>query len=325
MWVFTEEEIRDAVALNVATVDGVEKGFSALVEGRVRMPPILRVDIPEHRGEVDVKTAVVEGEPFFAVKMSSGFFDNPKRGLASGSGLMVLLDVETGLPEAILLDNGLLTDLRTAAAGAVAARHLARDQMTTAGVIGAGSQARYQIRSLALVRRFDRILVWSRNKQRAEACAQELAAEIGVPAEVAPDTETVVKRSDVVITSTPATRPLIQKEWLHEGLHLTAMGSDAEHKQEIEGAAIAAVDRFVCDSRQQSLRLGELRAAVAEGWIDERESITELGEITASCTPGRRSEEEITLCDLTGTGVQDTVIAVMAYRRLREQGKGTRI
>lgn len=288
------------------------------------MPPILRVDVPEHRGEVDVKTAVVKGEPYFAIKMSSGFFHNPERGLPSGSGMMVLLDVETGIPEAVLLDNGYLTDVRTAAAGAVAARHLAPAEFDTAGVIGAGAQARHQIRALTLVRRFRRILVWSRNRERAETCVRDLERETGVEAVAVSDPESVVRKAQVVVTSTPSSRPLIRKEWLHPGLHVTLMGSDAEHKQEIEGAAIPRADRFVCDSREQSLRLGELRSAVAEGWIGKEEKVTELGAITSGRLPGRTSEKEITLCDLTGTGVQDTVIAILAYRRLRNRGDGTR-
>ncbi|SMO63357.1 cyclodeaminase [Melghirimyces algeriensis] len=324
MWVFGEQEIQEAISLDMEVVKAIEKGFFTLVEKRVQVPPILRVDLSEYQGEVDVKTAVVKGEPYFAVKISSGFFNNPHRGLPSGSGMMILLNVETGFPEAIFLDHGYLTDIRTAAAGAVAAKYLALETIQTAGMIGAGTQARYQMKALALVRSLDQIRIWSRSRERAEDCAKEMKTELGVRVEVFPHPEPVVRGSDVVVTATPSTTPLVQKEWFHDGLHLTAMGSDSEYKQEVEVDAIASADRLICDDREQSFRLGELRSAWDEGRLRNKE-VTELGDIVAGRAPGRRSNKEVTLCDLTGVGVQDTVIAIMAYHRLKQQKKGVRL
>ena len=126
MLVLTEPDLRQIVRLDDSVVACVEDAFAALATKAVVMPPILRLDIAEHRGEVDVKTAYVPGLDGFAIKVSPGFFDNPKLGLPSLNGLMVLLSATTGLVEALLLDNGYLTDVRTAAAGAVAARHLSK-------------------------------------------------------------------------------------------------------------------------------------------------------------------------------------------------------
>ena len=286
------------------------------------MPPILRLDIAEHNGEVDVKTAYVPGLEGFAIKVSPGFFDNPKLGLPSVNGMMMLLSARTGLLEALLLDNGYLTDVRTAAAGAVAARHLARADCRTVGVIGAGVQARLQVHALGLVREFGRVLVWARDPERARRYAEEMEERLAVPVSPVAGAEAVVTESDVVITTTPARAPLVRADWLHPGLHVTAMGSDAEDKNELEPAVIARADLFVCDRRAQSLRLGELHHAVAAGAVPAEHPATELGAITAGAHPGRADDTQVTVCDLTGTGVQDTAIALHALRLARAHGLG---
>jgi ornithine cyclodeaminase len=143
--VLTESDLRRLVRLDLPAIDVVERAFAALASGAVVMPPVLSMAIPEANGEVDVKTAYIPGFDGFAIKVSPGFFDNPKIGLPSLNGLMILFSAKTGLVEALLLDNGYLTDVRTAAAGAVAARHLAPAAVDTAGVIGTGTQARLQI------------------------------------------------------------------------------------------------------------------------------------------------------------------------------------
>ena len=165
--ILTEADLRALVKLDLEAVDVVESAFRALASGEVIMPPILSMDIPAANGEVDVKTAYIPGFDGFAIKVSPGFFDNPKLGLPSLNGLMILFSAKTGLVEALLLDNGYLTDVRTAAAGAVAARHLAPESVTTAGVIGTGVQARLQIEAAHLVRPFERVLVWGRETRKS--------------------------------------------------------------------------------------------------------------------------------------------------------------
>lgn len=321
--ILTETELRQCVALDKAAIEIVEQAFSALGAGTVVMPPILRLDIADHNGEVDVKTAYVPGLDSFAIKISPGFFDNPKLGLPSVNGLMVLFSAKTGLVETLLLDNGYLTDVRTAAAGAIAARYLARRDSKVAGVIGAGVQARLQMQALKLERDFERLLVWARDADKARAYAEAMGPALGVETEVAASAEALVRASDVVVTTTPSTEPLIQADWLHPGLHVTAMGSDAEHKNEIAPAALARADLFVCDRRTQSIRLGELHHAVAAGALPEDVPVVELGEITSGAKPGRADSDSVTICDLTGTGVQDTAIALHAFRAASAQEFGT--
>src|SRR6056297_1816807 len=186
--IVTEADLRASVGLDIETIDVVEQAFTALAGGEVVMPPILSMDLAAANGEVDVKTAYIPGFEGFAIKVSPGFFDNPRLGLPSLNGLMVFLSAKTGLVEALLMDNGYLTDVRTAAAGAVAARHLT-PEVATAGVIGTGVQARLQIAAAHLVRPFDEVRVWGRDPARAAACAEDIARMLGIPARAEADPE----------------------------------------------------------------------------------------------------------------------------------------
>ena len=320
--VFTASDLRNAVQLDLAAIDVVERAFAALASGKVVMPPILSMAIPEANGEVDVKTAYIPGFDGFAIKVSPGFFDNPKLGLPSLNGLMILFSATTGLVKALLLDNGYLTDVRTAAAGAVAGRHLAPSHVETAGVIGTGVQARLQLEAAHLVRPFRRALVWGRDPARAEACASDLAARLGIPVDAVGDPERLVAQSQLVVTTTPAEHPVLKAAWLHPGLHITAMGSDQAGKNEIEPEALAACDLYVCDRVSQCEKLGELRAALAAG-VWTRGTPPELGEVVSGTHAGRTSDDQVTICDLTGTGAQDTAIATYAVTKAHEAGSGS--
>jgi ornithine cyclodeaminase len=320
--ILTEAELRRAVSLDLEVVDAIAEAFSALATGQVVMPPILHMALPAANGEVDVKTAYVPGLPSFAIKVSPGFFDNPKQGLPSLSGMMMLLSATTGRLEALHLDNGYLTDLRTAAAGAVAARHLARADARVAGVLGAGSQAQVQIEALKLVRPIERVLLWGRDPAKAEAAADRMAERLMLDVLPVASPERLVLEADVVVTATPARTPLVVADWLHPGLHITAIGSDAADKNELHPDVLRRADLLVCDSRAQCARLGELHHALAGS---AELAVTELGEVTSGRRPGRQSDDQITVCDLTGTGVQDTAIALLAYRKAITAGLGTRL
>jgi len=318
--ILPEALLRRLVDLDSEGLDAVREALRRLSAGDAVQPPVMRIDVPEHHGEVDVKGAYLRGLDSFAVKMSSGFFDNPARGLPTSSGLMVLIDAETGVPRAVLLDNGYLTDVRTALAGAAAADALARSAIDTVAVLGAGAQARWQLRSLTLARWPRRALVWARRPAEAERLAQAMGERIGIPVEAVAEAEEAVTRSDLVVTTTPAREPIVRAAWLHPGLHITAMGSDSEHKQELEPAVLERADVVVSDRRSQGLTIGELRAA-REAGVDVSEArVAELGEVLAGTRPGRTRDDQITVCDLTGTGAQDTAIARLAYARAGEPG-----
>ncbi len=321
--IVTEADLREIVKLDMDTVDCVERAFALLAGGGVEMPPILSMLIPRFRGEVDVKTAYVPGIDSYAIKMASGFFDNPKLGLPSASGLMVLFSARTGIVEALLLDNGYLTDIRTAAAGAVAAKHLAPEAARTACIVGAGAQAKLQLQALCLVRPIEQVVFWARDISKAQAAAGEMADKLGIEAGAAPALARAVRDADVIVTTTPSAKPLIRADWLRAGHHVTAMGSDQEHKLELEPACLGVADRYVPDRQSQTEILGELHHALSAGIVPAHSTFDELGDIVAGEAKGRRGPEEITICDLTGTGIQDTAIATFARQRAQASGHGT--
>lgn len=327
--ILTETELRRIVHLDLEAIDCIENAFKALAGGKVVMPPILSMAIADYNGEVDVKTAYVPGIESFAIKMSPGFFDNPKIGLPSTSGLMILFSARTGMVEALLLDNGYLTDVRTAAAGAVAARHLARADAANACIIGAGSQGRLQLKALSQVRPITAATIWDRNGNAASAAAEELSTALGFTVRAgtaSDDTDQLaasVSAADVVVTTTPSSTPVLKADWLRPGQHVTSMGSDQAHKNELEPACLAKADLYVPDRRSQTERLGELHHALAAGAVSADQVFAELGEIASGKKPGRTSDDALTICDLTGTGVQDTAIATFARQRAEAAGIGT--
>lgn len=274
------------------------------------MPPVINLDIPAHAGEFHIKTAYIEGGPYVAVKIASGFYHNAARGLPSGSGLMAVFDATTGMPAALLLDNGFLTDIRTGAAGAVAADLLARRHVGTVGVIGSGVQARHQVRCLRVVRDFTTVLAWSPTRERLQAYCDEMRRD-GFDATAAGSAEEVCGHADVLITATPARAPVVRADWLRPGMHVTAVGSDAPGKQELDAACLARAHIVAVDRRSQCAAFGELRHALEAG-LFELAAAVELGAIAAGAAAGRTADNQITIADLTGVGFQDTAIAAAA-------------
>jgi ornithine cyclodeaminase len=323
--ILTEKELRSVVSTDLAAIDAVEQAFAWLSQDKVAMPPIMHIEVPEFQGDVDIKSAYVKGLDRFAVKIGAGFFNNATLGLPSSPAMMVVISAKTGMAQAVLLDNAYLTDVRTAAAGAVAARHLAPEKVTCAGVVGAGAQGRYQILALKHVRTFERVMVFDLNTDLAQKYARQMQTELGLPVSVAPDVKTLIKNSQAVVTCTPSKTGFIAPEFLHPGLHITAMGADLPDKQEVQPQVFAQADLIACDVRSQSFSMGELYNAKAAGIFLDPLQVLELGEIASGKASGRQSCDQITLCDLSGTGVQDTAIADLALRLALEQGLGTRI
>lgn len=310
----SEPELRTLMTPRIA-VDTIREAFRADGEGRAHVPAVINLDVPAHRGEFHVKTALIDGVPHVAVKIASGFYDNPSKGLPSGSGLMAVFDATTGMPVALLLDNGFLTDIRTGAAGAVAADLLAPSHIGVVGVIGSGLQARYQVQCLAVVRSFSRIVAWSRDAARRDAYLAEMAAQ-GYEVSAAATPEAVCRAADLIITATPSRQPLLRGDWLRPGHHVTALGSDSPGKQELDPACLERADLVVVDRLTQCAAFGELRHAIDAGLLRADAVHAELGDVVAGLKPGRTSDEQITIADLTGVGFQDTAIASKAITEI---------
>jgi ornithine cyclodeaminase/alanine dehydrogenase-like protein (mu-crystallin family) len=312
--VLTEPEIRQLLT-PAACIAAVERAFTAYAQGAAELPGVIHLDIPDAQGEIHIKAGYLHATPWYAVKFASGFPGNPALGLPANGGIVVVFDARTGALAAILLDNGYITDLRTAAAGAVAAKHLARESIGTVGVIGTGAQARYQIQLLAQVHTFHTVKVWGRRHEAAAACVADIAAT-GVHAIVANTLEEAVTDSDVVITVTASRTPLVRAAWVKPGALVIAVGSDSPDKRELEVDVLALAGRVVADSLPQCRRLGEIHHALDAGVLQESR-ITELGQITAGQSPGRTSDAEIIVCDLTGVGVQDVAAAAVVMDQVR--------
>ena len=318
-----------AAALDMTScIEAVERALTAYSAGRAELPAVIQLDVPEHGGEIHIKAGHLHGEPAYAVKIVSGFPANPERGLPANDGIVLVFDAATGAPAALILDRGLITDIRTGAAGGVAARHLAPERPRAVAMIGTGGQARHQIDALAHVRSFREVRVWGRHPGRAAAAVGDIAALPSLPTECAvtamPSVRDAVDGADVVITATASREPLLYADWLAPGAHVTALGSDQADKQELDPGVLGGADLVVVDSLTQCLRIGELHHAVDGGAVDPA-AVVELGAIAAGTAAGRTREDQLTICDLTGVGVQDVAAAGLVLAAAAGAGDTVRL
>jgi len=302
-----EAEVRDALGMG-GCIEAVEGAFVAYSSGEAELPDVIHLDVPEARGVVHIKAGHIHGASSYALKASSGFYlEDPP----SIDGLVVVFDATNGAPKAILLDGGYLTDLRTGAAGGVAARWLAPERVDIVAVIGTGIQARQQVRALRLIRpQLQHVRVWGRSAEHAARAAADLAAT------ATPTARDAVEGAAVVITCTAAREPIVLADWLKPGVHLTAVGSDGVGKQELDPEILRRADLVAADSIEQCRRLGELQHAPDVG-----ETLVELGRICARESPGRTSPQQVTVADLTGVGVQDVAAANAVLAASGDRGR----
>ncbi|MFB4394571.1 MULTISPECIES: ornithine cyclodeaminase family protein [unclassified Pseudomonas] len=294
--------------LDLAQVEQcLEQGFIAFSQGKVQVPPVQAFAFAAAKGDCCVKSAYIEGSDTFAVKISTGFYDNPRQGLDSNDGLMLVLSAHTGQPLALLQDQGWLTALRTALAGRIVARRLAPRAVSAIGILGSGLQARLQLEHLAGVTDCRQVLVWGRNDIALERY-RAFAAGLGFKVQTTRDAEQVARGANLIVCTTPSREPLLQSQWIRPGTHITAVGADAPGKQELDPALVARAARVVVDSVRQCSQYGEVSHALKAGLLGQN-ALSELGCVLAGHVPGRENEQQVTLADLTGVAVQDAQIA----------------
>ncbi|MEM6414244.1 MAG: ornithine cyclodeaminase family protein [Pseudomonadota bacterium] len=310
--IMTEQDIRDCVSMDERALEAIENAFVWLSDGKVEMPPIMHMGISENNGDIDIKGAYIRGQPSVAVKVAAGFFDNPDIGLPSSSGMVVVVSAKTGRCEAIFLDNAYLTDLRTGLAGAVVAKHLAPKGPCRLGIIGAGVQGRFQGQGVALVREVSCLSVADTSEARLAAYQEEMSEKLGIPIETTTSAEKIVSESDVIVTTTPSKTPIIHAEWLRPGQHITSMGADLPGKRELGPGVMEAADIIVADKPEQSKTHGELQHIMNEHEL--KTAPVSLGDVISGRVPSRSDRDQITICDLSGVGVQDTAIALHLMR-----------
>jgi ornithine cyclodeaminase/alanine dehydrogenase-like protein (mu-crystallin family) len=279
--------------------------------GLIVMLPAERPD----QGDVYVKTGTVRGRPVHIVKVSPWFAFNAEHGQPQG-GFIAVLDSRTGHTLAILSDEHHLSDVRTAAVGALAARALAPDRIRAAAVLGAGIQAYWQPQALHRERPFELLTVWARRATSAEALADRLRSVLpAVDIRVSPDLERTVRDCDVLITATASREPLVRGEWLHDGQHVTALGADDPTKSELDVTVLRRARVFV-DEMAANTGNGDIERAIRTGGYRAEDIAGELGDVLAGRVAGRTSPSDITVAKLVGIGAVDLAAAEVALARL---------
>jgi len=284
----------------------VEASLLAVAGAQAVLPDELAMALPA--GEVHVKGGHLLTSKYAALKVASGFPHNSELGLPVNNGFTLVLNADTGELVASLLENGWLTEMRTGAAGAVAAQHLARPDAAHLALIGAGAQARFQLQALREVRNITRVRIWNRTAARAHALAAELSEQHDIACCVPETPRAAIAGADIVVTGTASRDPLIRADWLEPGIHITAMGSDFSEKQELDNDVLGRADLVVADDVGTCSRVGELHHALAAGFIDVSRVLS-LADVVGGKAPGRTSPDQITVADQCGLGVYDAAIA----------------
>ena len=312
--IYTRTQIEDVLPA-IDVVQEIADGFVSFSRGEVEVPPVGELLFPKHHGEFHIKYGAIRGDDVFVVKLATGFFNNPGFGLPPFGGCMLVLSQETGMIEAILLEEGELTNHRTAAAGAVAAKALAPANVSKIGIVGTGVQARLQADYLRRVNDCRNITIWRRRSEAIERAAADIAA-MGFNVDVSATLEHLCENAQLIVTTTPSDTPLLTRDMVRPGTHITAIGSDTPDKNEVAPEVLAVADLVVADSLAQSEMRGEIFQARQAGLLDDAK-INELGDVLTDPSKGRASDSQISLADLTGVAVQDIAIAKAILSHLK--------
>jgi len=292
----------------------VEAGFVAYSSKQAVVPPVGELTFEDPPGDVHIKYGYLIGDDYFVIKIASGFYQNPALGLPSGNGIMLLHSQKTGQLLSIMLDQGLLTRVRTAVAGAIAAKHCAPAVVKRIGIVGTGTQARLQLQYLRHVTECCEVAVFGRTPAARAQYQQEIRGA-GYSVQIADTTAELAATCNLIVTTTPATAPLLHWRDIQPGTHITAVGSDTPQKQELESAILANADLVVADSISQCLERGEISHAIRQQAIVP-DTLVELGDIVAGRRQGRTNDRQITVVDLTGVAVQDIQITKAVYEAM---------
>lgn len=291
--------------------EAVVRSLRALAEGRTVLPDAMSLEV--ERGDVHVKGAYLDGSAYLGFKVASGFPGNANLGLAVNDGFSVALNATTGRPEALLLDSGWLTQMRTGAAGALAADLLARPDASRVALVGAGEQAAFQLAALREVREIREVYVWSRTARRAQQFAATHNDD--VLRVVAVDTiESAVSNADIVVTVTASHQPLLEAGWLRPGTHITAVGSDTVGKRELASSVLARADLLVADRLEVCREVGELQY-LAE--VRALSPVVEFADLITGRVQGRSDARQLTVIDQCGLGIYDASLIDLVMTTIR--------
>ena len=309
MKILTRQQIEEILP-TLDLIPEIENGFLAYSEGKAIIPPIGEMILD--KGEVHIKYGYLKNGENYVVKIASGFYEGPGSGQMISNGIMLLFSQQNGQPLCALLDEGLLTNIRTAIAGAIVAKNLAPAKVHKIGIVGAGTQARLQLSYLKNVVNCKEVLVWGIRREECQSYKTRMEKE-GFVVNIADDVGQIQDQCKLIVTATPSYTPLLDVTHLKKGTHITAVGSDTPEKQELDPGILKRADLLVADSIEQCKKRGEIFKALASGFIEKSKPV-ELGQIISGKVAGRNSEEQITVADLTGVAVQDLAIASAVYQ-----------
>ncbi len=316
--IFNLDQIKASLK-DIDTVKAIEHGFVAYSQKKAVIPPIGEMIFEKPPGDVHIKYGYIVGDDYYVIKIAAGFYENIKLNLPSCSGLMLVFKQKTGELACVLLDEGFLTNLRTAAAGAVVAKYFAPKSVQRIGIFGAGTQGRMQLEHLKAVVDCRDVIVWGLNQEELDAYKTDMEP-LGFCIQTTMDSEDIGSSCNLIVTATPAKSPLLRADQIRKGTHITAMGSDTPEKNELEPEILRAADIVVADSISQCRSRGEISVALKAGLIEEKD-IVELGHAILDEKLRRTSEDQVSVADLTGIAVQDIQISKAVYKALAHSKK----
>jgi ornithine cyclodeaminase len=319
MQVFNLEQIK-SVMEQIDITPFIEEGFVAYSQGKVVVPPVGEMIFENPPADVHIKYGYIKDDDYFAIKIASGFYENYKINLPTSDGLILLFSQRDGTLASILLDECYLTNVRTAVAGQVVAKYMAPSKIDCIGVFGTGVQGRMQVEYLKPVVDCRNIMVWGLLQDNFDTYQQDME-KLGFSVQTTRDAGQVTEKCRLIITATPSQTPFIDVKQIKPGTHITAMGSDTPQKQELDPKILQKADMIVADSIEQCLSRGEIFKALQAGLV-KKEDLIELGDVIAGGQPGRTSDEQITVADLTGVAVQDIQIAKAVHEALIQSDFG---
>jgi alanine dehydrogenase len=317
----TPREIRGLLSIDEC-IAAVEPAFRLYGEGKAIRPAV--VSMHASHGSFHVKTGLLNlDRQYFAAKVNGNFPENNNRfSLPTIQGVIVLCDAENGCPLA-LMDSREITSLRTAAATAVAVKHLARSDSRTVTICGCGIQGRVQVKALARVCRLQTVFAYDQSEEQASIFAREVTQELKITVRTVTDLATATRQSDICVTCTTSRRPLLCADDVAPGTFIAAVGADNPEKQELH-TDLMAKNKIVTDLTEQCAVMGDLHHALEAGVVTRSDVYAELGEVVAGRKLGRESDEEIIIFDSTGMALQDVSAAAIVYEKAERQGFGIR-
>ncbi|MCP5103472.1 MAG: ornithine cyclodeaminase family protein [bacterium] len=300
-------------------IQEIEEGFVAYSQGKTEIPPVGEMLFKKPPGDVHIKYGYIVDDDYYVIKIASGFFESSHSSRYTSDGVLLLFKKGTGELVCALLDECHLTNVRTAAAGAVVARYLAPKHIDCVGIVGAGTQGRMQLEFLKSVIDCKDVMVWGMNREELDEY-MEYMEPAGYNIRTTMKTEEIMAHCNFIVTTTPSKIPLLSADLIRKGTHITAMGSDTPEKNELDPRILQKADIVVADSISQCLLRGEIHHALKAGVL-EKERVVELGNVIVNPGLRRTSEEQTTIADLTGVAVQDIQIAKAVYNALADENK----